>query len=119
MCRGVGVKNQVLLQSSFYICSEPFNQTAHWLDGPDPLTRQNIREFRPLLCKMFGTSKVGCGLLGVSVGLKTPDRWVNRDEDFSNLVIFNNFSLYCVISCLPPLQRTFYHQRTYAPLQRM
>ena len=29
------------------------------------------------------------GLLGVSVGLKPPDRWVHRDEDFSDLVIFN------------------------------
>ena len=45
---------------------------------------------------MLGTSEIGCGLLGVSVGLKTPDRQVDRDVDFSDLVILKEFSRnYC------------------------
>ena len=52
---------------------------------------------------MLGTSENGCGLLGVSVGLKTPDRWVHRD-DFRVIILVYD----------PPPQRTFYHKPTTA-----
>ena len=42
--------------------------------------------FRPLLCKILGTSEIGCGLLGVSVGLKPPTCRSHRDLDFSDPV---------------------------------
>lgn len=60
-----------------------------------------IRSFRPLLCKMLGMSEIGYKLLKVSIGLKTPDYGVDWNENFSNLIIFNNFSLYRQISCRP------------------
>ena len=36
---------------------------------------------------MLEMSKIEYRLLGVLIDLKTPDRWVHRDEDFLDLVI--------------------------------